>query len=269
MREYIPALTGVRAIAAFTVVIHHLVKTDNTYLASVLRELNFGVNIFFVLSGFLIYHRYANQVSLKKFWLKTYLINRVARIYPLYFFWTTVVMILSFIAHNQSVNTFLFEYFLNITFLKGLSSQFVYSGIAQGWTLSVEELFYISAPLVFFLHLRKKIPLVVLGLSIALIGFILFKLFKNLDFYGFLDNYQHIKITTFFGRFYEFFAGMVLAKFVHKQTNKQTNRKKTNHICCINLFRGIHVSTIHFCNTANVSKQRTTLLNTNHLRLSF
>lgn len=225
--NHIPALTGIRAIAAFVVVIHHLLggQFENEYSNAILRELNIGVNIFFVLSGFLIWHRYADNIELNKKWFKKYLTNRIARIYPLYFLWTSIVMVLALIAHNTPLGDFLFPYFLNITFLKGFSSEYVYSGIAQGWTLSVEELFYLSAPILFILNLRKKVPFVALGLMIITIGLGLYYTFREIDFHGFFNNLQMMRITTFFGRFTEFFAGILLAKYIHSSLL----RKVTSH----------------------------------------
>ena len=227
-KKHIPALTGIRAIAAFVVVIHHLFlgyfKSD--YINSVLRELNVGVNIFFVLSGFLIWHRYAYNVEFNRKWFKKYIINRIARIYPMYFLWTTFVMILGFIATNSSGKDFIISYFLNISFLKGFSSDFVYSGISQGWTLSVEELFYLSAPILFILNIRKKWPLASIGLIILSIGFLLNTIFRNFSFFGFFNNLDFIRITTYFGRFPEFFAGILLAKLInHNRNSSKVNSK--------------------------------------------
>ncbi|MGQ7387973.1 acyltransferase family protein, partial [Streptococcus suis] len=56
---YIPALTGVRAIAAFLVFFHHFNRTDFSYpVFRTLNEFHMGVTLFFVLSGFLICLRY-------------------------------------------------------------------------------------------------------------------------------------------------------------------------------------------------------------------
>jgi peptidoglycan/LPS O-acetylase OafA/YrhL len=57
--ENIPALTGVRQIAAFMVVVNHLCpETKIVGIDNFIKELNVGVTIFFVLSGFLIAYRY-------------------------------------------------------------------------------------------------------------------------------------------------------------------------------------------------------------------
>lgn len=40
------------------------------------------------------------------------------------------------------------KYILNIAFLRGLSELLRFSLVGQGWTLTVEECFYISAPFI-------------------------------------------------------------------------------------------------------------------------
>ena len=51
---YLPALTGVRAIAAFMVFFHHFNQASFPYpIYRVLNEFHTGVTVFFVLSGFL------------------------------------------------------------------------------------------------------------------------------------------------------------------------------------------------------------------------
>ena len=53
--SYIPALTGVRAIAAFLVFFHHFNQLDFPFpLRRTFNEFHMGVTMFFLLSGFLI-----------------------------------------------------------------------------------------------------------------------------------------------------------------------------------------------------------------------
>jgi peptidoglycan/LPS O-acetylase OafA/YrhL len=92
LQNYIPALTGVRAMAAFLVFISHFhyIFDENIphFVQRFFQEFHIGVTIFFVLSGFLIAFRYYDNFSLSKDWFKQYLKNRVARIYPMYFLLT-------------------------------------------------------------------------------------------------------------------------------------------------------------------------------------
>ena len=64
---YIPALTGIRAVAAYVVFLHHLSFFNNgTLLWQFTNEGHIGVTIFFVLSGFLITLRYKGKVEMSR-----------------------------------------------------------------------------------------------------------------------------------------------------------------------------------------------------------
>ncbi len=90
--ENLPALTGIRAFAAFWVIALHF-SSDLFVLAPALRHLdfviaqgNFGVDLFFILSGFILAHVHGPQVQ--KLSLREYgefIGKRFARIYPAYF----------------------------------------------------------------------------------------------------------------------------------------------------------------------------------------
>ena len=81
----IPALTGVRALAAFLVFFHH--HRTSWLIVGPLElwwELHVSVTLFFVLSGFVITWRYDRQGPVRESLLRQYFVNRFARIYPLY-----------------------------------------------------------------------------------------------------------------------------------------------------------------------------------------
>jgi peptidoglycan/LPS O-acetylase OafA/YrhL len=205
--NHVNSLTGLRAIAAGIVVLHHLVPTSGKgWLASTLEEFNIGVTIFFVLSGFLITYRYLEKFEKTGKWFYNYAVNRVARIYPMYFLLTTYTFVLGAMA-NHKIN--IQEYLLNITFLRGFFSEYVYSGIAQGWTLTVEECFYFSAPLLFIFS--RRLPILIQAAIVFATGFLFYLVFRHTNFHGFMNSLPHIYITTYFGRVFEFVAGVLLA----------------------------------------------------------
>lgn len=220
---YFPALTGIRAIAAFMVFIHHYNPFNKAVFGEAtfdfFSEFHVGVTVFFVLSGFLITHRY---FEFDKINFRQYLINRFARIYPMYFIITTITFLLYIIHHLDLNIKFLGLYILNISFLKGYFDEFKFSGIAQGWSLTVEEFFYFAAP-VFFIFIKKsKIFLLILPLLILLFGFYLVFLFGDLNFYGFMKNDGFMLDYTFFGRVMEFFTGIALSLIVQKSHSFNT-----------------------------------------------
>jgi peptidoglycan/LPS O-acetylase OafA/YrhL len=219
---HVDSLTGLRAIAAGVVVLHHLVPSEkNTLVHSILGEFNVGVTIFFVLSGFLITYRYFDQFERGKNWFYNYFINRVARVYPMYFFLTAFTFFQFFLAQKKLDSNLIVQFLLNITFLRGFFSDYVYSGISQGWTLTVEECFYFSAPLIFFLS--RRIPVILQALIIFVLGYLTYLVFRNIQFHGFMNQLSYIFITTYFGRVFEFAIGMLLAMKVIKHSVKISN----------------------------------------------
>lgn len=203
------ALTGVRALAAFLVFLHHNNHFPRSFFVhSLVNEFHTGVTIFFVLSGFLIAHRY---MDLPGFHFRTYMVNRLARIYPVFFLLTVLTFWL-----KDGLSSNLVLLVLNLTFLKGFSEEFIRSGIWQAWSLSVEASFYLLAP-VFFLLIRFRqhflwfLPLIMVCLGLALV-----MLFSGLGPHGFFASFHFMLIYTFFGRSCEFFSGIGLAVLMKK-----------------------------------------------------
>jgi peptidoglycan/LPS O-acetylase OafA/YrhL len=158
----IPGLDGVRALAFLLVFSLH---TDYIYIGWV------GVQLFFVLSGFLITDillRMKEKFSAGDYFKKFYG-RRFLRIFPLYYFYLLVMFI---------VTTILISYEYRINYMQLFKDQLpyaltyvynffnassAYNGeswlIGHLWSLSVEEQFYIIWPLLIFLtpkkHLKK------------------------------------------------------------------------------------------------------------------
>ena len=157
MRKF-PSINGLRAISILLVVLGHLSvtssvfqvwKEDNRLLNLVkyfLLNHHFGVNVFFVVSGFLITSLLLDEelqtgdISFKKFYIR-----RTLRIFPAYYFVLLVYFLL------QLGGYFHFSALSWITSLT-FTRQF-YSGsdwqTGHFWSLSVEEAFYLFWPLVF------------------------------------------------------------------------------------------------------------------------
>ena len=229
--NYIPALTGVRALAAYLVFVSHFYyvfgESIPQSVQKFFREFHIGVTIFFVLSGFLIAFRYFDNFSLDKDWFKQYLKNRVARIYPMYFLLTICAFVAAHFTHDKEV-TGGSEHpigilLMNITFVRGFFNDYKFSGIAQGWSLTVEECFYFSAPFMFYAA-KKWGKSYLQPFFITGFGFILVLIFRNVNWYGFFGNFTFMMLNTFLGRCFEFFAGIMLALFIKKNGFGRSNR---------------------------------------------
>src|ERR1700741_1236659 len=91
---YFPNLNGLRFIAAFLVIIHHIEQIKSIlHLPNYLGRIpciskigKFGVVLFFVLSGFLItYLLLTEENTFKKISVRQFYMRRILRIWPLYF----------------------------------------------------------------------------------------------------------------------------------------------------------------------------------------
>jgi peptidoglycan/LPS O-acetylase OafA/YrhL len=153
----IPALDGLRGIAILLVVIRHGVRpvweeTGSLFpvgqwdLAAPLLNGWMGVDLFFVLSGFLVSHhllnRWPGQWSpgfFGRYWLK-----RVLRTFPA-FYATLAVVALGLLPFYQPVTADpVREVLLHLVFLQDYTGS---DYVAAFWSLGVEEKFYLLCPL--------------------------------------------------------------------------------------------------------------------------
>ena len=119
-----------------------------------IRQWGIGVVIFFVLSGFLITTRYADRVEPGWAWMKRYLQNRFARIYPIYCFLSALAFAVMVLRPTHgwwewsaafTLKEKLSAVLLNLTQLRGYFNQFAVLGLPTAWSLTVEETFYLGA----------------------------------------------------------------------------------------------------------------------------
>ncbi len=208
---YVPALTGLRAVAAYLVFWHHanpFAEQPTSFAYHLVRQGYVGVSLFFVLSGFLIHNRYADRAEIKnrQFW-HSYLQNRFARIYPLYAILLTVTIIVNWFRHQPMVGWTLVA---NYTLLKGFVESLKFSGIGQSWSLTVEECFYLSAPFVFVALRRVGIWPIAIGLLLTGLGF--WGAIGQYTVEGFMGSIPFVLFYTFFGRSFEFLVGIWLSR---------------------------------------------------------
>lgn len=220
MKKEIPALTGIRAIAVYMVFVHHYLGSNcmGNFWCPWVFEFHSGVSIFFVLSGFLITYKYYKTSSLDFKWLKNYYISRIARIYPLYFLITLLTLI--FLKSSP------WEWFLSLSLLKGFSSEYKFIVISQTWTLTVEMVFYFLAPFIFILA-KKGTSLFLQFILIFLIGLLITTGGQIGSLSNFISSHLFLLIYTFFGRCFEFLAGIILALVIFKMRAGLPGRRFT------------------------------------------
>jgi peptidoglycan/LPS O-acetylase OafA/YrhL len=168
--KHIPQLDGLRGIAILMVMCYHFFP--NNIIC------NFGwsgVDLFFVLSGFLITGRLMPYLDDKKILLKFYR-NRFLRIVPLYFGFLILFFTGWFLlSSKETLSSFRFyndhwwEFFLfiqNWIFANNLGE--VKTHVDHLWSVAVEEQIYLVFPL-FILFIRKKTKIFYAALFIIIV----------------------------------------------------------------------------------------------------
>lgn len=210
--NHFKALTGIRAIAAIMIFVYHNRKywKDDLHpeLFRWFNEFNLGVQLFFVLSGFLIAKSYGIKPLNSFNDYKNYFAQRIIRIMPLYWLLLTLYYLdSSFGNYHFSLTHYLL--------LQGFSSTHSLDAISQSWSLTVEMTFYAVAPFMMLL-LQKKIKYLILFLISFLLGAILLgwiwtNYFNNNNAY--LTPTHFIVMSTFAGQSLLFATGMFLAQY--------------------------------------------------------
>jgi len=196
----IPALDGLRGWAILLVLLWHSVFQASVNSHPVLRWILrlgrmswSGVDLFFVLSGFLIGGILIDARESPNYF-KTFYLRRAFRILPLYFLLLSVcwlafrASILGGAPENWTAALFngpvpwwsFFTFTQNIGM--AAAGQFSGSGLAVTWSLAIEEQFYLSLPLIVRSVSRKRLLYVTFGiiagaalLRVVLIHFFPFK----------------------------------------------------------------------------------------------
>jgi peptidoglycan/LPS O-acetylase OafA/YrhL len=168
MNRHIKALDGLRALAVTLVMLYHF----GTYkFGGLTVELGWvGVQLFFVLSGFLITQiLLSDREQALGDYLKRFYWRRSLRIFPLYFLYLFLVTGI-YVATSQPVKfteqaPMLFSYTYNFGLLAGVWYHSAF--LTHLWSLSVEEQFYLFWPFVIYFVPFAWLKRLVVGLIIA------------------------------------------------------------------------------------------------------
>ena len=172
-----------RGFAAINVVLFHIILTASTYNQNTNLLLlidNFGlsgVDIFFVISGFII--TYSQSINKKK--ISDFLVLRFIRIIPVYWFLTFIFALLFFFFSSSfRVRTINLEHvFYSFFFVSNISLS-APPVIIPGWTLEYEMIFYFLFSISLLIK-NLKLKFIYLFISISLTAFFL-KEFKMFEF---------------------------------------------------------------------------------------
>ena len=160
-----------RGIAILLVIFcHNLQFGDNSGLPDFLKNGfeagKYGVQLFYIISGFTIFYSLSNYQSKggSDSSTRQFLVRRFFRIVPMYY--------LAIIAYTLITKNYAWSGIaLNFSFLHGFSPAYINSIVPGGWSIGVEMLFYLFCPLLFskIRNLNHAIAFLTLTL---LIGFI-------------------------------------------------------------------------------------------------
>jgi peptidoglycan/LPS O-acetylase OafA/YrhL len=157
-------LDGVRGLAILLVLVYHYLYASmypppGSWQAAILSPLRMGwsgVDLFFVLSGFLIGGILYDAKNSGRYF-QTFYLRRTHRIFPLYFAWMIVFVLGIFVARSNAApplqalfhsNLPLWPYFLFIqNFFMFAQSDYGAQWVAVTWSLAIEEQFYMLLPL--------------------------------------------------------------------------------------------------------------------------
>ena len=222
---YRPEIDGLRAIAVLLVIFYHAefsISGINIFKAGFI-----GVDIFFVISGYLITSIILKELKeTKKFSFLHFYERRIRRLIPALLF----VMLCSFpfawlyllpgdfIDYSKSILysiAFTSNFYFHLSGLEYGTSEGLFKPFLHTWSLSVEEQYYIIFPitLIFFYKFLKKNILYILTVFLFL-SLITAELMSN--------NFPSSTFYFLHSRIWELLAGSILA---YLEINKKKNIK--------------------------------------------
>lgn len=179
---FFPGLNGIRAIAALAVVLSHLTKELerfglNPHLFGTMENGNprgldlaeFGVTIFFALSGFLITYLLLAEDNKKPINIRNFYVRRILRIWPLYYTYFLIALFFTFLwsgEYNMHIGSTAFYIFFAANVPKILSTQIPL--LSHYWSLGVEEQFYMIWPVWVKKTIKRILILTIIGIGIFL-----------------------------------------------------------------------------------------------------
>lgn len=186
---YRPDIDGLRAIAVLGVIIYHF---DILFYSKKVFPGGFvGVDIFFVISGFLITRIISNKIKTNSFSVLEFYVKRIRRIVPLLFF-IIMISILFFypLLYNHSFEEYIKSLISAVLFSSNLFFYLQDSYWAESsslkpflhtWSLGLEEQFYIFYPLFLMYLYKNNFDKIKVLFSLAIISFLAILSFEFID----------------------------------------------------------------------------------------
>jgi peptidoglycan/LPS O-acetylase OafA/YrhL len=181
--RHLPALDGVRGLAILAVLLFHFVaqmtptNAGERIVTAVFNYGSLGVDLFFVLSGFLITGILYDSRD-EPSYFKSFYMRRVLRIFPLYYAVLAVVFLVVPLVPALRATGFAdlrrhqaWAWLYGINVYLSIQGDWVLSYIEHFWSLAVEEHFYFVWPLVVWLLAPRPRLLLRVALAVAALSF--------------------------------------------------------------------------------------------------
>ncbi|WP_151086460.1 acyltransferase family protein [Hymenobacter baengnokdamensis] len=173
-RIHFAGLNALRFAAALAIVVYHstlgIQEGKPSALKLLLHNLTVGVDLFFIISGFLIiYLLLAEKANTLTISLKRFYLRRALRILPLYLL---IVAIAYFQYHesNPGIDFSKYLYFWGNFWMIG-KGDWTVAPLNPLWSLCIEEQFYLIVPLLIFLIPTKRLPALFIGIFLLSLSF--------------------------------------------------------------------------------------------------
>ena len=218
INNYRHDIDGLRAIAVLSVILFHFGLIPNGYL---------GVDVFFVISGYLITGIIFNEWNENRFSMFTFYLRRIRRIIPLALFITLISLAIGVATmlpddlENLAQSVVATNLFSN-NILQAITTKNYwdvvneYKPLMHTWSLGIEEQYYLFYPLLFLLIGKKYrtwiLPVLFILTIVSLVLYI-----------SSYNDYEKFYLIPF--RFYELSVGGIAAiylrnkLFVHKYSS--------------------------------------------------
>ncbi|WP_181360042.1 acyltransferase family protein [Vibrio sp. 10N.286.48.B8] len=228
---YRPDIDGLRALAVLSVVIYH-------FDPNIIPGGFLGVDIFFVISGYLITKIISHEAQNKSFNYRDFYLRRIKRILPSFYTVLIICLIISAFLYEESdlrsvikaaLSSVLF--ISNVNFAIGLdyfSPNALEQPLLHFWSLSVEEQYYFLIPILitYFIGVKGNLRSISIIFSILFIGSILFATYLTLQ-----SEYESISYYLLPTRMYS----MLIGSLVVFWRLDQITIKKPDIVCLLAL----------------------------------
>jgi peptidoglycan/LPS O-acetylase OafA/YrhL len=232
--QIIPALTSMRGLAALFVLFYHVAGSFSNFEFGFFKLFHSGhlsVDLFFVLSGFIMHHVYFTPNRIPRFttFFKSFMISRMARLYPLHIVTLLFLLFIIIVVPGYS-DRYASESFSPISFLFNLFLIQNWGFIGPSWNLvswsiSAEWFMYLLFP--FILVCSQYFPINKIKWIYLFFTLLILSTHYLLIYFLDLNGYGGISLGGMIRVSFEFSLGFCVYGFrcflVRNETLRQSN----------------------------------------------